>query len=660
MPELLFELGCEELPAHAVASAAQQLQDQIAGRLAEAHLSFGRVERYATPRRLIVGFFDVLVRQPDQSKEVRGPALKAAFGPDEQPTQALIGFCRSQGVDVGSVRKEGDYVWITKEIAGRATSEVLVEILPASVRALTFDKTMRWGEARMRFARPIRWMLASFDGACVEFSIENVASGLKSRGHRFEHPEEFEATNLADLLRELRARQVEPCPETRRTRIVEGARSVATGTPEMTDALIDENVFLTEWPQALLGEFTEGYLDLPEPVLVTAMAKHERFFPVRQADGRLTNQFISIRNGGEEATVRRGNAWVLSARFNDAKFFFDEDRRRSMDDFLAATERMTFQEKLGSVRARADRLEELCEAVAGDPMARQAGLYAKADLATGLVSELASLQGIVGGFYAKRAGMPEAVCNALATQYDLSKITSDQPVSLAGFVADQVDKLAGYLGQGLVPSGSSDPYGLRRAATQLIEAEWLAGKSLDLGGLLRKAVAGYAAQGVQLDEHAVLERCEEIMASRYGVLLPEARYDLLEAAMGLEVGYSALDAHGLKLRLAAISELGTEAVLVQTATRPINILAAARKKGTELAAELKIEDLDSESGVALANALANSDDIRALVPAINAFFDQSMIMAEDERVRGARLALVAAVVSKLIRVGDWTKIVVDG
>ncbi len=662
MPELLFELGCEELPAHAVASTVQQLRAQITERLTAANIAYGDSQVFATPRRLIVSVAGVEERQPDQQKEVRGPAVKAAYGADGAPSGALQGFCRSQGVAAESVRVEGDYVWILKEIAGRPTHDVLMELLPDSVRALTFDKTMRWGSARMRFARPIRWMLAAFDGAVVPFDIEGVASGLQSRGHRFEYPEEFEATSLEQLLRELRARNVEPDAEVRRSRIVDGARAVTQNQPEMTEALIEENVYLTEWPQALLGEFLPGYLELPEPVLVTAMAKHERFFPVRGADGALTNHFVSIRNGGDEATVRRGNAWVLSARFNDAKFFFDEDRRRTMEDFLAATERMTFQEKLGSVRARADRLASLCAEIAPNhaDTSRQAGLFAKADLASGLVSELASLQGIVGGVYAERAGWPAEVCHALRTQYDLGKVTADQPVSLALFVADQVDKLAGYLGQGLVPSGSSDPYGLRRAATVLIEAEWLASRSLGLHGLLESALKLYRSQGVELDSDKAIAKTEEIMASRYGVLMPEARYDLLEAAMGLEVGYSAMDAHGIRERLAKVTALAQDPLLVQTASRPLNILSAAKKKGIEPTATLVVSDLESEPGADLATKLREGVGPQELVQPINAFFDQTMIMAEDERVRGARLALVAEVAQVLTQAGDWTKIVVDG
>jgi glycyl-tRNA synthetase beta chain len=263
---------------------------------------------------------------------------------------------------------------------------------------------MRWGSNRMRFARPIRWILAAFDGAVVPFEVETVQSTLTSQGHRFYWPELFEAKTLQELTEGLRQRTVEPDPEVRRERIRSGAALVAHGTPLLTEALVDENVYLTEWPQPIEGEFKPEFLELPRPVLITAMAKHEKMFPVQDEKGQLTNRFVFIRNSGEDATVRVGNQWVLNARFNDARFFYTEDRKRTMEQFLEKTSTIVFQEKLGNVRQRADRLsklaEKLSEVTGGDKdeqvLARTAGLYCKADLATGLVSELPSLQGVIG------------------------------------------------------------------------------------------------------------------------------------------------------------------------------------------------------------------------------------------------------------------------
>lgn len=673
MPELLLELGCEELPATAVQRAFEQLGQEVAKRLEEAGVTFGDVQVLGTPRRLVVGIWDVAAQQPNRSVKQRGPGIKAAYDAEQNPTQALLGFCRGQGVGVEQCRVEGDYVWVEKEIIGLPTGELLKEILPDSIRALTFDKSMRWGVSRMRFARPIRWICAVFDGQVVKFNIESVESSNVSRGHRFRAPEDFPVASFGELVSGLRARFVEPDPEERRKKIESGAKSVCSGAPDVSESLVQENIYLTEWPDALECEFAPVFLELPEPVLVTAMAKHERFFPVRGSDQKLTNKFISIRNGGEEEVVRRGNAWVLNARFNDAKFFHDEDKRSKMSDFLERTGCMTFQEKLGSVRQRADRLSALSEAVchtlsaSQSALAKKAGLWAKADLSTGLVGELASLQGIIGAEYARREGFEPEVVAAIATQYDFSQIPASAPVSLSVFVADQIDKLAGYLGQGLSPSGSSDPFGLRRSCTLLIEAEWKSEHSLDLAGLLKRAHEQYKGQGVELSMDKILESTGDIFESRYSVLLPETRYDYIEAALARGVGHDPLDAFGFRQRLALIEELGNDEAFVQTATRPLNIVQAALKKGIAIPEDCHLADLDSEMGIALAKAvvLAENDKnlsvaLRSLVAPINAFFDSTMVMVEDENIRSARLSLLQKVSNVLRDGGDWTRIVFDG
>ncbi|MCW5942119.1 MAG: glycine--tRNA ligase subunit beta [Fimbriimonadaceae bacterium] len=691
MPELLFELGCEELPATFVRKAFHQLEHEITGRLREAQVPFASSRSLGTPRRLIVVVEGLAERQPDRFEEKRGPALAAAFGTDGVPTKALEGFCRGCGVTVDAVKPKDGYVWVTKRVEGRATQELLSEILPASVRALTFDKTMRWGKSRMRFVRPIRWMLACLGGQTVPFAIEGVAAGSVSRGHRFYAPDEFEVRDSEGYLAGLRARFVEPDPTVREARIREGAATVASGRPDMDDALVEENVFLTEWPTAIEGAFREEYLELPEAVLVVAMARHERFFPVRGHDGRLTNRFVSIRNGGADDVVREGNAWVLSARYNDAKFFYDEDRKRTLDDFLEKTDGILFQEKLGTVRERADRLSDLCAAVAGETgadkaetdHARKAGLYAKADLSTGLVSELASLQGVIGGEYARRAGLPEPVCRAIAAQYGaptaLDPTTAEGRAGLRLIVADQLDKLAGYLGLGLAPTGSSDPFGLRRAVTTLIHAAW----HWPGGPLSYKALFDYANLNSPARSPGSLSALCELFASRYEALLPDAAHDVRLAATRLDDPREVLSPRRLRLRVAILERLRTDVAFVQAATRPLNIVRAAVKKGVEVPrSEWVFEHpeaarLESAEGHALARALvatrsqvdrgfaaeAANDVATALLALkgpINAFFDATMVMVDDPEVRGARLSLLDACSNLLLHAGDFGLLVVEG
>lgn len=677
MPELLLELGTEELPASEVRRAYTDLQALLTVALREADVLRGESRVLGTPRRLIVSFPDLADRQPDQVKELRGPSLQAAYDAERNPSKALLGFCRSQGVEPGDLRQDDQYVWASKHQTGRPTAELLTEIIPKAIRSLTFAKTMRWGTSRMRFARPIRWILAAFDGLPVEFAVEGVTSGIESRGHRFYAPEPFPATSLDALVTSLRSKHVEPDPDVRRQMIVDGARHVAGGDPDLQQSLIEENVFLTEWPTAIMGTFRDEYKSLPQPVLVTAMAKHEKMFPVRE-NGALSNRFVFIRNSGEDETVRQGAAWVLNARFNDAKFFFDEDAKHPLDAFLAKTEGILFQEKLGTVRQRADRLQNLARAIAiatgaseeESQWAAQAGLYAKADLSTGLVSELSSLQGVIGGEYCRRAGLPEPVNHAIARQYDIGAATSRTDLIL--IIADQLDKLAGYLGIGLAPTGSSDPYGLRRAANVLVEAAWKWPGTLPAyEGWFRLASDAYHSEA--------MGAFTELMASRYAALLPDVRYDLLDAAL-LDRSPAVVTApRSVKMRLACLERLADEVPFVQSATRPINIVSAAERKDESIPAfdDSQAKALESAEGVALAeavravlpplmSALESEDDeaiarpLAGLAAPINQFFDSTMVMVEVPSIRAARLSLLRFTAQTLMVAGDWTKIVMEG
>jgi glycyl-tRNA synthetase beta chain len=694
MPELVFELGCEELPASFVRKACADLERAITSRLQEAGIPFGESRAIGTPRRLIVQVKEVDGRQPDSRKKVRGPAVSAAYDANGSPTKALEGFCRGQGVDPAKVEREGEHVWVTQFVPGKPTADVLSSVLPDSVRSLTFEKAMRWGELRMRFARPIRWMLAAFEEKAVQFEIDGVIAGLESRGHRFNGRGTFEATSFDQLVSELRSRQVEPDPEIREGKIREQALAVTSGKPDLADALVEENTFLTEWPTAVEGTFREDYLELPSSVLVTAMAKHEKFFPVRDDNGRLTNRFVSIRNGGVDKVVAEGNAWVLNARFNDAKFFYDEDAGHSMADFLEKTKGIIFQDKLGTVHQRANRLTELCEAVAlatgaDEPevgFAKQAGLYSKADLSTGLVSELPTLQGKIGAEYGRKESFPSAVCWAIASQYDftlnLTVDGEDSRTALRLIVADQMDKLAGYLGVGHIPSGSSDPFGLRRAAALLIEIalRW-PGPFPDYAPLFARAGECYQSQGFELSDATSAVR--ELFRSRYDSVFGAVRFDLVEAALLDDYLNQSeeLQPQRVRFRLEVLKALAEDIAFVQTATRPQNILTAAVNKGVGFTflnplENLDLKGMDSKEGEALASivteispkvraAVTQSDPhgvaaaAKSLAEPINEFFDKTMVMADDVKVRSARLTLLHATNLVLREAGDFSKIVIS-
>jgi glycyl-tRNA synthetase beta chain len=662
MPNLLFELGCEEMPASAVDRATQDFLDQVTNRLTEAGLSFGNSRVLGTPRRIILGIDDIPERQPDRTEESRGPRAQAAFDSDGNPTKALEGFCRGQGITTDQVTTREDYVWITKAIPGKATIELLAEILPDSLKALKFDKTMRWGLQKARFVRPIRWILAQLDSELVSFELFNVQSGLTSKGHRFMAPQEFTPSSWTNHLALLREHFVEPDPAERRKRIISEAKNVATGIPDLPESLVNENVHLNEWPVAHEGTFAEEFLNLPDPVLVTAMAKHERFFPVRDKTGKILNKFISIRNNGTEASVKAGNEWVLNARFNDARFFYNEDQKRTLVDFLADTEQMLFQDQLGTVRQRADRLANLTveanKALGGtnDEDARNAGLYAKADLSTGLVSELSSLQGIVGGEYALREGFTPAVAQAIGAQYSLPEELTDQNrLGVALLMADHIDKLAGFLGIGMVPKGSSDPFGLRRSASFIIQASWLSNQSVEIAPLMTAAFKEYANQDKPLDSAQAELALAELFQSRYESLLPEVDHDVHDAAV-IKGEWETLSQPSNYLeRTRALTQFKNSSETIQTYTRPLNILTAARAK-----APIEIVTIDpttlTPQGLALYKAVMNKSDLK---DPIHNFFESTMINDEDTTVRNRNFALLQMVESELLKIGDFTKLVID-
>ncbi len=672
--ELVFELGCEELPASQVPKVSKALEQEIVSRLTAARLLPAASTCLSTPRRLLVRVEGIPERQEDEAKKQRGPALAGAFGADGLPTKALEGFLKGQGAALESIEKDGDYVWVAKIIPGRTASELLAEILPEAVRALPFEKTMRWGSGRMRFSRPIRWILALLDGEVIPFTLEGIESGRQSKGHRFISPDFFDVVSWESLVSGLRDRSVEPDPEARRSRILAQVKEQAP-TAMLTDDLVEENVHLTEWPTVTVGAFKEDFLELPQPVLVTAMAKHEKMFPVATDSGEVTNRFVFVRNGGDEEKVKAGNAWVLNARFNDARFFFREDRRSNLHAFLDKTSGMVFVEKVGTVRQRADRLAALTQfLVPGSDHAKAAGLYAKADLSTGLVGELSSLQGVIGGDYAAREGFAPEVCSAIASQYSLSsalKLSGDaQKLAVSLICADQVDRLAGCLGAGLIPTGSSDPYALRRAAGLLIEAAFNLDGQVDWLPGLREAHRLYSEQGISLSPlKEVEEAFLNLLAQRYESQIEGLRYDAVQAALTRSISQP----KRVLFQAGVMHALRGDAELVQTLLRPVNILAAAEKKGFDIADE-------AEKGTELSDALASASSrafggveaalaggsvesalsaLKGLEAPINAYFEGTMVMADDAGIRASRLALVRGAASPADLLGDIRRLVIE-
>lgn len=704
--DLLFEIGVEELPAGYVPPALEQLERGVREGLATLRLTAGATTTWGTPRRLTVLVRDVAERQTDFDEEAMGPAAKVAFDGEGRPTKALIGFCAGKGVDVSAVRRvetpKGEYVAVTVHHAGRAALEVLPALLATVAQGLQFPKTMRWDAGDYRFGRPVRWLLALLGADVVPVHAFGLTAGRTTFGHRFLHPGTLEVTTPAVYLDALRAARVIADPAERRGAVVaqitaEAAR--AGGRVVADDELTDIVNFLVEWPTAMTGSFHERYLDLPREVIVTALREHQRFFAVERADGTLLPHFITVRNGDATGldVVRKGNEDVLVARLDDARFYWDTDLKQKPADLVEKLSGVVWMEGLGSLREKAGRLEgltgwlaERVDAAAG-PAAVRAGLLCKTDLLGEMIGsgkEYASLEGVMGGHYARRAGEPEAVALAIAEHYAPRGAGDVPPASAAGAVlslADKLDHVAGAFVAGKSPSGSEDPYGVRRAANGavriLIERDW----SLDLRAAAMEVTRPFFAADPDLPQAEVMRKLGEFLRSRVDTALDDRglAHDLREAALEARIvmgevtrpGWcDAADALARARALEAFRGDPRFAPLVILFKRVSNILKAATDP---LPATLDVARLVDPNEQALLAAterarvrsaeLWDRRDYAAILPellgmgeAIHGFFDKVMVNVDDAEVRRNRLRLLTEVRDLFLRGWDLSRAVVEG
>lgn len=700
--ELLLEIGTEELPASVVESALQQLQNAVTQRLQDARIAFGDVETFGTPRRLILYIQNVAPSQTDIVREVRGPAANVAFDAQGNPTAAAIGFARKQGVEVSTLEvvstPQGDYVMAKVFERGKPTPEVAAGIFPEAIRSLTFPKMMRWGSGNLRFCRPIRWLLALYGNEVIRFELDGISSGNRSRGHRFLAPEEFEVHTPSELFRQLDERYVQYDHRRRRESIREQANRLAQsvgGHILWDEALLDEVTHLVEYPTALLGQFDPTFLTLPEPILVTAMKKHQRFFAVVDQQGKLLPYFVAVRNGNDYALdiVRDGNERVLTARFNDAHFFYERDRQQPLEAFAGELRRIVFQEKLGSMADKTQRLvaiaEQMAEQAGVQPvLAQRAATLCKADLATEVVMELPALQGVMGKEYALLSGEDERVAQAIAEHY-MPRFAGDSlpgsPLGRLLAVSDRVDTLVGYVGAlRIVPTGSGDPFGLRRSAQGVVQI-LVADPSLPrLWAFVDSAVRAYAQQGVEVSEEG-LSLLAQMFTQRIQALLEDEgiRYDVAQAVLAEErvepltawVNARLLNALPMErltpIALAAtrvrnILKAGETVKLVPTATwrPPAEWLQQVEADLFQHDEERALYDIASrqEARIAQSASRLQTKEMLALLEAftepVNRFFDAVLVMAPEEATRRNRLLLLAGVDALYRYLGDFSRLVV--
>src|SRR5579864_7356347 len=519
MADFLLEIGTEEIPARMLDQAREELQDKIAGVLhftgLKKAIGYARPESFSTPRRLVVMVTGVLSQQPDVQEQLTGPATKVAYK-DGQPTPAAHAFAKKAGVDVSQLQKvttpKGEYLTASVTNKGKPAAQVLAELLPKEIAAIYWPKNMYWRAGKPeRFVRPIRWVVALLDGEVIPLEFAGIKAGNQSRGHRILGPEKVVINVPAQYAELMRVAHVAVAASERKDRIRKALDAARRTVPNVRwredDELLNTVVNLTEWPSAILGSFDKEYLSLPEEVLVTVMRDHQKYFAVEDAAGKLAPHFLAVLNtdGDPDGLIRHGNERVLRARFNDARFFWDTDQKTPLVNRVEMLKAVTFQKDLGSYAAKAERMvalgERLCRTVDGagmkvDPNAiEQAARYAKTDLTAELVKEFTELQGVIGGLYAKVQGMRPTIADAIYDQYKPQSTEDSSPRTVEGAVisiADKADSIAGMFALGLVPSGSKDPFALRRQANGIVKTIVEHKLPLSLSKLMAAAREQYA------------------------------------------------------------------------------------------------------------------------------------------------------------------------
>lgn len=682
--DLLLEIGTEEIPAHAMPGMLKELGENAKKALKELRLAHGAVRTLGTPRRLALIVEGLAEKQEDVAEEKRGPSVQVAFDADGKPTKAAQGFARGQGVQAEALVTKDGYVYALVQETGERTEKVLEKMLPELIVGLSLPNSMRWGDLDFRFIRPLRWLVALYGEQVVPFELARVKSSNTSRGHRFLSTGDFTIQDAAHYEEACEKAFVIVDPARRKTEIEEGLVKEAKahgGIAEITPNLLEEVLYLVEYPTALSGSFEDKYLALPPDAVITPMRDHQRYFPVKAADGRLMPLFLTVRNGGAEylATVQHGNERVLRARLADAQFFFDEDRKKSLEEHMEKLKTVVFQEGLGTVYEKSLRLEKLAAKIAGaigasdaeKKAAERAARLSKADLVTGMVTEFTELQGVMGKEYARLDGESEDVALAIDEHY-MPRFAGDAlPKTCAGLVvslADKMDNIVATFSRGLIPTGSQDPFALRRQALGMVHSIIEAGVTVSLRELVNWTMDLLAIQDAAVREKMQAD-VADFMRLRLKNVLAEAgiRYDIADAVLGDidDVRRVMLAAEAVRAQLAAPDM----AAAVQAFVRVANL--AAKAEG-EARIDEALFETEEEKELMKAYASAKSaaeslveahdyvgiiDDFKDLAEPINAFFDAVMVMADDADVRRNRLSLLKSIDCLLREVADFSKIV---
>ena len=675
--DLLFEIGAEEIPAGFMPNILGQLKTLAETKLNDAHLPFESIATYGTPRRLALIVKGLADTSAEISERHKGPSASIAYDADGNATKAAIGFARGKGLDVADLVVEDGYIYAETKTAGVLAKDIVTDMLPQLITGLNFPKSMHWGNLDAKFVRPVRWLVALLDEEVIPVEFATVKSGNVTRGHRFLGADEITIKNAASYVDTLKENFVMVDQDARRELISKQLHDMAASKNASIvwdDDLLEEINYLVEWPTALCGGFEESYLTLPDAAIITPMKDHQRYFPLVDQDGKLLPMFLTVRNGSDHSieVVQAGNERVLRARLDDAKFFFNEDRKKPLIDRQDGLTKIVFQEGLGNLADKTERLLKL-----GRVFGEECGLHedtavvleratelAKTDLTTGMVTEFTELQGVMGKEYALLDGESPEVAEAIFEQY-LPRFAGDVlPQTEAGKVLsiiDKVDNIVATFSRGLIPTGSQDPYALRRQTIGILNillgSEW----NISLRPIFKASMELLNVLAEKQDE--LLDQVEEFFTLRLKNIfldreVPHHVIDLLLSNNELSVA----DAEGLVNALLA-NRIDENVELVQAYTRMYNLVKDVEYTGVN--SDLLKEDAEKELFEAASKASEASsaaweagdyDAVVAvpatLVPAINKFFEDVMVMDKDEAIKANRLQLVRLAYSVMAIIGD--------
>ncbi len=677
--DLLLEIGMEEAPASYLSDILTGFQNKVTDQLNAARIAYQKVEVKGTPRRMVLMIRDLAEMQEDRLIESRGPKKQAAFDAEGNPTKAVLGFSRSQGVAVEDleVREVSGvaYMFAVKSSKGEKTEDFISNLLLEALASVNLPKSMRWGYHHMRFIRPIRWILALYGQEILPMKIENIESSNQTYGHRFLAPEAISIQRIDDYEKVLREHYVIVDQQERKERIWEQVQQVAAGVGGQArpdEDLLEQLCYLVEYPTAFYGEFSSSYLEVPVEVLTTSMIENQKYFPVFDPDGKLMPGFIGVRNGTDFRLdlVREGNQRVIKARLEDALFFWKEDTRKKLETYTQKFPAVTFHEKLGSLQDKVERLRRLAVWIgeklhlSDSEKSDRAAFLCKADLMTSMVYEFPELQGVMGRYYAQLSGEDSEVAEAILEHY-MPRFSGDAlpktPTGIVLSLAEKIDNLTGCFIIGVKPSGSQDPYALRRQALGIVNIILERGLDLDLREWVRFAYEGFEKVEKTLTAEQTAEEIVDFILQRLrGVLLDKGfRHDVIDAVLALRSGEVEDDVR----KVAAITDYRTTPFMdnFMTVFNRSHNLSKKWEGGTTVKMEYLTDPTEIKlytQFIAILPAVGDCmecgdytsamDHLGRLRYALDQFFDAVMVMDEDENVRGARLSMLKSI-SQIIR-----------